>query len=257
MPTGDQARSTARSRRSAGLPWELPAPPRQPRLSREAVVAAAIAVADADGLGAVSIRRVAAELDARTMSLYTYIARKEDLLDLMADEIAGEVLIEGGLPADWREAITLIARREREVARSHPWMVELLGRQPRFGPNSLRHAEQTAAALSGLRLSPRAAWQVATAVDQLVLGQVVFDATQLHGTAAVERSAQIVQYFRELSRTGDFPHLAPLLADGVPVQDSFEQGLGWLLDGIALHHARPAAPPGGGPAPPEQDGRHD
>jgi AcrR family transcriptional regulator len=234
-------------RPSAALPWAEPLPERRPRLTREAVVEAAMQLADAEGLGAVSIRRVAAQLGARTMSLYTYIARKEDLLDLMADEVAGEVLIEGSLPADWRKAITLIARREREVARRHPWMVELLGRQPRFGPNALRHAEQTAAALSGLRLSALAAWQVATAVDHLVLGQVVFDATQLHGTAAVERSERLVQYFRELSRTGDFPHLAPLLADGVPTEDSFEQGLGWLLDGIALQH-------GGGQ---EQDGGHD
>jgi AcrR family transcriptional regulator len=83
---------------------------RRTALTREAIVRAAILLADAEGLDAVSIRRVASELQARAMSLYTYIERKEDLFDLMADEVAAEVLVPGELPRDWREATVVIAR---------------------------------------------------------------------------------------------------------------------------------------------------
>ena len=126
---------------------------RRTSLSREAIVAAAVAIADAEGLDAVSIRRVAADLHARAMSLYTYIERKEDLLDLMADEVAAETLVPGELPADWREATLAIARRERQTTLRHPWLVDLVTRRSalgRVGPNMLRHSEQSIAALAGL-----------------------------------------------------------------------------------------------------------
>ena len=80
----------------------------------------ALQIADAEGLDAVSIRRVAGNLGVRPMSLYTYIDRKEDLIILMRDKANGEVVLGTELPDGWREAVTAIARRTREVMLRHP-----------------------------------------------------------------------------------------------------------------------------------------
>ncbi len=102
----------ARVRPPAQPIWTRPEPgARKPRFSREQIAAAALAIADTEGFEAVSIRRVAAELGAGTMSLYRYISAKSNLVALMDDAIMGESLIPGGqLPADWREALSPIAR---------------------------------------------------------------------------------------------------------------------------------------------------
>ena len=87
--------------------WDRPEPgSRRPRHTREQIAAAALAIADREGFEAVSMRRVAAEVGAGTMTLYHYVRTKDDLIDLMDDAIMGEVLIpDGELPATWREAM--------------------------------------------------------------------------------------------------------------------------------------------------------
>src|SRR3954468_21822899 len=126
---------------------------RRPALTREAMVAAAIRVADAEGIAAVSMRRIATELDARVMSLYSHVARKEDLLDLMADEAAKESLVPEPLPASWRDAVTLLVRRELAAVRRHPWVARGQNRHVAIGPNMLRHVGQSLAAVRELKLS--------------------------------------------------------------------------------------------------------
>ncbi|MGI8336076.1 TetR/AcrR family transcriptional regulator C-terminal domain-containing protein [Actinomadura scrupuli] len=202
---------------------------RRPALTREAIVAAAIELADAEGLAAVSIRRVAARLDARAMSLYTHIDRKDDLLELIRDEVAGELLLEGELPGRWREALTLIARRTRESALRHPWMVDLhaVGGAP--GPNALRHVDQSMAALSGLGLNAVVAWRILSAVDHYTLGCVIQEIMQLRRG---DQSELLGPYLENVAASGDYPHLEPILKNGLPDEQDFERGLGWLLDGI-------------------------
>src|SRR5689334_10791506 len=101
-----------------GLIWIRPAPRQPERPTREEIVAAAVGLADAEGLQAVSIRRVAAALRTRPMGLYSHIARKDDLVDLMLDRVLGEVLVDQ-LPADWRQALRAIAWHTRAAARRH------------------------------------------------------------------------------------------------------------------------------------------
>ncbi|MEU6739279.1 TetR/AcrR family transcriptional regulator C-terminal domain-containing protein [Streptosporangium sandarakinum] len=234
------------SERTQGPVWARDAARRRPKLTREAIVAAAVGIADAEGVDAVSIRRVAAELGARAMSLYTHIERKEDLLDLMADEVTKEILIPGELPGDWREAISAIARSTRAAMRRHPWLAEVVSRRPGVGPNALRHVEQSLAALSDPRIRPEWRPSIVSAVDDYTLGFVIRETLRRetparYGWDPGERDAFIRSFLGEPGVAEEFPNLAPLLAGDAPraidadaaADDEFERGLRWLLDGMA------------------------
>jgi AcrR family transcriptional regulator len=207
---------------------------RRTTLSRSAIVTSAIAIADAEGIDAVSIRRVATDLQARAMSLYTYIERKEDLFDLMADEVATETLVPD-LPAGWREATLVIARHERQTTLRHPWLVELVTRASmvgRVGPNMLRHSEQSVAALAGLDADLTWKRRLLTAVADYSTGFAVREARE-RAAARTGQGEALEPYVRRLIEGGDYPHLAPLLAAPPGDDDNFERGLAWLLDGFA------------------------
>ena len=214
-------------------------------LSRAAIVDAALRIADAEGIGVVSIRRVAAALGARTMSLYTYIDSKDDLLDLMADQVAGELLIDGELPDDWREAITLIARSEREAGLRHPWLVEMVYHRSHavVGPNVLRHLDQSLAAVAGLKLDTQDALRVIAAVDDYMLGFVSRETREREiahrtGLSGAEHLSAVRPYLQRLVDDGEFANLAPLLRGDVAAAEiDFNRGLRWLLDGIEREYS--------------------
>ncbi|MGW2306425.1 TetR/AcrR family transcriptional regulator [Actinomadura luteofluorescens] len=217
----------------SGDVWTRPRGGRRPKLTREAIVEAAIKLADAEGLDAVSIRRIASELGVRAMSLYTHIDAKEDLLDLMYDEVAEEVLVQGTLPDDWREAMMEIARKEREAGLRHPWMLQVAGRSMRIGPNGLRHIEQSMAAAARLTDDPEGMLAIVKTVDHYMLGFITMErqaadaAPQRVQTTPLEQS-----YVQLLVERGELPHLKPFLETSFYRNDSFDLGLKWLLDGI-------------------------
>lgn len=222
--------------------WTRLGPERARRspITRDQVVAAAVELADAEGLDAVSIRRVAAALETRPMGLYSHIARKDDLLELMLDRVVGSEL-DGDLPAAWRAALTELARRTRAVALAHPWIVSALGRRRSFGPSALRHAEQSLEAVAELGLEPAQARDVAAAVDTYVIGHLL---TELGARDAVRRStvptaawrSSMRDYLEDEIAAGDLPRLAGLGPDGLlddgDAEAAFERGLEWLLAGI-------------------------
>lgn len=214
-------------------------------LSREAIVLAAIEIADADGLEAVSIRRLATKLDARPMSLYSHIDRKGDLIDLMVDEVMAGAVIPGGPPTDdWREALRQIAQRTRETTRAHPWMIAAAFHRPFLGPNALRHIDQSLAAVSELPLSPERKRAVLLAVDTYTLGFVRWEVMSPKATGgapcagrpeAAPSAAEIDAYIAAQAAGGDYPHLAKFVGKdmGLSVKaERFEIGLEWLLAGI-------------------------
>jgi AcrR family transcriptional regulator len=217
--------------------WAREAGRRRTTLTRDAIVQAAIVLADAEGIDAVSIRRVATELGARAMSIYTYIDRKEDLLDLMVDEVAADIMVPGELPAGWREATLTIARRERAAVRRHPWMIDLLGRRSaaaHIGPNALRHLEQTLAALTTLDAPREWRLRLIMAVADYTTGFVVREARTPQPPGDELGTSLQQPYLRALLAGDDFPHVTALL-DGAPpaIEDNnFEQGLRWILDGL-------------------------
>lgn len=223
--------------------WSRPEPEQRtprPPLSRSAIVAAAIRLADAEGIDAVSIRRVAALLEARPMTLYRYIGSKEDLLDLMFDELVGQVMpdppgIEGDPPPpdDWRGALVSFASRKRRLCLTHPWVITLYGRRPLVGPHTLELLERSVVALRPLTTSVTKAVRVVNAIDDYTMGHVSRELT-FGAEVTAEWQAAMRPYLCGLADSGRFPTLADLLR--TPAVDdndeTFALGLTWLLDGI-------------------------
>jgi len=230
----------ARGLAPAGLIWTRPPKEQRQRPTREAIVAAATALADTHGLDAVSVRKVAAALNTRPMDLYRYFARKDELIDLMVDEvIAGALLDE--LPPDWRDALAAIARALRAVCLAHPWMVTAAGQQALLGPNVMRHVEQSLEATAALGLDPAKRLAIWRAVDSYTMGHANIRPGQDHsdGSTATDpgRAAAAEAYLQGLAGSGSFPNLAALGTAGLLHNEheelTFETGLGWLLTGIA------------------------
>jgi AcrR family transcriptional regulator len=128
-------------------------------ISVQAIVAAAIRVLDADGLAALSMRRLAEELGTGAASLYWHVGSKDGLLDLVFDELIGEADVPDPDPARWREQLKEVARAQRATTLRHPYAVRLsIGRTP-LGPNALRYSERVLAILRAGGLPPRLAVQ--------------------------------------------------------------------------------------------------
>jgi AcrR family transcriptional regulator len=234
--TSDPAQEPA----PAGLIWTRPPKEKRERPTREAIVAAAIGLADTHGLDAVSIRRVAAALQTRPMDLYRYFARKDELIDLMVDEvIAGALLDE--IPHDWRDALSAIARALRAVCLAHPWMVTAAGRQALLGPNVMRHVEQSLEATAALGIDQTKRLAIWRAVDSYTMGHAHLspgrDQSEGHTANDPSRRAAVEAYLQGLADSGNFPNLAASGAAGLLRNDhdelTFETGLDWLLTGVA------------------------
>jgi len=243
--------------RATGPIWARPEPgARRARFTREQIAEAALAIADAEGFEAVSMRRVAAELGAGTMTLYHYVRTKDELVSLMDNAIMGELLIpEGEMPADWREALTLIARRTRDSLVRHPWTLEAMS-EAQIGPNGIRHMDQSIAAVARLELDDVTRFEIITVVDDYVFGYAM---RRRHPgredpEAMEEWLDRASAYIEEQLATGDFPHLQAIMPEAgmsafwkqleeADFEDGrFERGLARLLDGIELDLQRRRAP---------------
>ncbi len=192
------------------------------KLTRETIAAAALAIADREGFGAVSMRRVAQELNAGAMSLYYYVKTKDDLLAVMDDALMGEALLPS-VPKDWRRALTAIAQSTRAVFLRHPWAVaSMLSAPP--GLNAMRHMEQCLEALSGSRMTSKQKITLLTTVDDFVFGNALREGAP---EAAVDREFALAQV-----ATGAFPRLVEVFGRGPIAADKnrFERGLRALLD---------------------------
>ncbi|CAL9670686.1 TetR/AcrR family transcriptional regulator [Streptomyces sp. enrichment culture] len=219
--------------------WDRPEPPHRPvPLDRERIVAAAVALADEGGLAAVSVRKVAARLDAGPMRLYGFISTKDELFDLMVDAVYAEIL-PGEPPGDWREALHGLAHRTRRAALRHPWLADLLGGRPALGPNALAVSEATLAALDGLTDIDTAMRAVET-VSAYFTGAIRRELADLRAEHATGLSRSEWQrtrgpYLTRMLDTGRFPALAKAVYDGahVDAEETFATGLDWVLDAVA------------------------
>jgi AcrR family transcriptional regulator len=239
-------RAAARTRpgTAATAIWDRPEPAaRRPRFSRDQIAAAALAIADSEGFEAVTMRRIAGALGAGTMSLYRYIETKDDLLALIDDAILGEAVVSGELPADWRDAIALIARRSVQAYLRHPWAIQALqGRSApsgAAGPNALRHFEQCLAALARSPLSQPARLDLLGIVDDYVYGHALRAAELAERAPESNDAAAMLAHIQSRLPAADFPQLAALaagtaarsLADPGLLEARFELGLRFIIDG--------------------------
>lgn len=237
-------------RAAAKTIWDRPEPAtRRPRFSRDQIAAAALAIADDEGFEAVTMRRIASALGAGTMSLYRYIETKDDLLALIDDAILAEAVVPGQLPADWQEALALIARRSVRAYLRHPWAIQALqgrvGPSASAGPNGLRRFEQCLAAVAGSPLSPTARLDLLGIVDDYVYGHVLRAAEVTERTAAGQDATTMLELIQSRLPAADLPHLSGLtigpaarsLTDPRLLEARFELGLRLLVDGAAAGKA--------------------
>ncbi|TMR95316.1 TetR/AcrR family transcriptional regulator [Nonomuraea basaltis] len=131
---------------------ERSGPGRRPGYSREQITRVAVRIADAEGVEATTMRRIGGELGTGAMSLYRYVPRRDDLLDLMIDMVMGELDLPEKPSDDWRSGLSLVAHQIRAAGLRHPWLIALLSGRPTLGPNLLRVHEFALGALDGLGL---------------------------------------------------------------------------------------------------------
>jgi AcrR family transcriptional regulator len=142
--------------RSLGLLWGIRAPATRgpkPGLTIEMIVEAAIAIADADGLAGLSMRRVADRLDVGTMSLYRYVPAKAELFDVMFDRVSDETARPDDAEGGWRGRLEQIARENLALYQRHPWLLELATVRPPLGPGVIAKYDYELRAVEGIGLS--------------------------------------------------------------------------------------------------------
>lgn len=226
--------------------WGLRARPvkgPRPGLSLERIVAAAVAVAASDGLGGVSMGRVAKDLGVSTMSLYRYVAAKDELHVLMQEAAMGPPPAPG-VKAGWREALTQWARAQRRVFRANPWMLRLPLAGPPASPNSAAWWEQGLQALAGTGLEADEEVSVILLVSGFVRNEALL-AGDLDAAAA-SRGVPVAEVVEGRARTLDrlvdpvrHPALSRvreaegLWAPGEPGH-AFTFGLERVLDGVGV-----------------------
>ncbi len=189
---------------------------RKPRFNRDDIAAAAIHIADTEGFEAVSMRRLAAELEAGTMSLYHYVRTKDELLTLVVDAVMGEVVLPPGqrLPREWQAAITLIAKRTRDALRHHPWILDITD-DPSIGPNAVRHFDQSWQALAPLDADFDDKMDLITLVDEYVFGYCLHERNNLKDDP---EESEMVDYFAALLSKDEYPALSALVSEmGLPL----------------------------------------
>jgi AcrR family transcriptional regulator len=223
--------------------WSLPERGERgpkPRYSRAEVAAAAVRIADAEGISAVTMRRVAAELGTGTMSLYNYVPAKEHLVQLMADQAAGEYAYPDRPPGDHRAAIADLARQGRDIARRHPWLPAVMQRQPPMGPGTLRYMDYFLGLLAGTGLGTAAKMEIIAIIHGFALMyggmQAALDEERTRtGVTEREQQAAPVRLLAEAAAAGGYPHLAAALTEPPrqprTADQNFESCLLRLIDG--------------------------
>ncbi|MGH3154730.1 MAG: TetR/AcrR family transcriptional regulator [Streptosporangiaceae bacterium] len=226
----------------------VPPPRRNQRLSRAEIVRAAIAVADAEGPDAISMRRIARELRSGAMSLYWHVGSKEELLDLMLTTLEDEVVMPEP-SGDWRADLRSFACQVRAGMLRHPWAIEFIGSRPPAAPADARNLERVLGTLDGHGLTARASIDIIGTVVTYVLGAVVREGRERRGERDQQRAQAGLspeqldeerKRYRDWFRaSGRYPRIVRLMDEGVDPDDPatrderFEFGLDRVLDGIA------------------------
>ncbi|KAA0921388.1 TetR/AcrR family transcriptional regulator C-terminal domain-containing protein [Streptomyces apricus] len=217
------------------------APSGQATLTLGRIVSAAVAVADTEGLAAVSMRRVAAELGMATMSLYRHVADKDDLMTRMMDTAIAEFPLPTDPPDAWREAIELAARQLWDLFRRHPWFAPALSvTRPQMITSALPYSEWVLATLHAHGLDLQSAFTAHLMLLNYARGVAVSLESEREAEAHSGLDSEEWMDTQEptllaILATGRFPALSLLTTQGydLDLDALFEFGLQRLLDGLA------------------------
>jgi AcrR family transcriptional regulator len=216
----------------------------QPALSREQIVAEAIRLLDAEGIDALSMRRLGAGLGAAATSIYWHVASKDELIELVVDAAYGELEVPAaGDPGDWRAALTRFAHSLRSMILRHPWMAPLLAQAglAHLGPNLMRLTERLAALVEGAGFTGREVRQAVSTVVSYVLGVATSEAawlTTLARAGQSERDLVASLYPAAEQATQAYPRLREHLTEQRELDprqtrdEDFGYGLDRVLDGL-------------------------
>jgi AcrR family transcriptional regulator len=231
-------------RSGAELIWFRPARARrgpQPTWDRDEITRVAVGLADAEGLDAVSMRRIAAELGSGVTSLYWHVSSKDDLHELMADAVIGEIALPDR-SGDWKADLRAIALTTHATLRAHPWLI-LLGIQPGMGPKTRSYGNATLPVFDPLGLDLPTRVNALAAVNNYVFGfvhrAVAWHQLQHRTGLTDEQWDQRLGAYADDAAARD-PELAERMLERFTLagEDSFVFGLDCLLDGIETHLTR-------------------
>ena len=235
------------ARRAAAQPeidliWLRPesgARDQRPALSRDQIVRVAIELADEHGLAAVSTRRIATRLGSGPTSMYWHVPSKADLYELMFDAALGEIELPARPSGDWQADLRALARSTHLMLHRHPWLM-LLGIQPGLGPNTRRYGEYGMRVLGSLGVTAQARTEVLALLNNYLFG---FAHRETARDQLLKRAGLTERQWQQRLRhyATDAHHRDPDLARDIEGRmhltgdDSFEFGLGCILNGIAAH----------------------
>lgn len=249
---GDARRSMALLWRTAGSGDVRTGPGPKPGLSVDVIVDAAIAVADADGMAALSMRAVGERLGRTAMALYTYVPNKSELVDLMYDRVLAELPADYERAAGWRVAVTSWAEDTCAFYLRHPWVLQVSPARPVLGPNEFVVRETVVRILDETGLVARVLRSIVAALFHFVRGaaQTIAESRQAAAATGVSdeewwfaRSALLQEVAPDFAER--FPMAIRLEGERTPrpedetapylehaAKETFDVGLTVLLDGI-------------------------
>ena len=218
---------------------------RPARLTRERVLRSAVAVADAAGVRSLTIRSLAQELGVKPMTVYHYVANKDEILDGIVDVVHGEIDLP--IPGnDWRSEMRRRAHSARRVLRRHPWAIGLMESRTSPGPATLRHHDASIGTLRRAGFSVELTAHVYALLDSYVYGFALQEASLPFDGR--ETAAEVAEPMMQRFPAGEYPHLTEMatefvLQPGYDFGDEFDFGLDLILDALA------GSVPAGGTSP--------
>ncbi|GLZ77468.1 TetR family transcriptional regulator [Actinorhabdospora filicis] len=232
--------------------WTTPGKRPKPALTREQILAKTIEILDAEGIEALSMRRLGAELNAGATSMYRHVANKEQLLELAVDEVYGEVVVPRLTdPAQWRDGMRAMAHSIRAALLKHRWMVSLLGESgvAHLGPNLMRIGNDVLGLFEDSGFKLLEADRLLKVVNCYVIGNAIAEAAWLNSIArsgmtpeewiasmwpAAREAARAYPNLNRLYSAQEEQTVAPDSLDYGSIVAEFDWGLERVLDGLAL-----------------------
>jgi AcrR family transcriptional regulator len=214
-------------------PDRAPHPDRAP-LSRDRVLRAAVALADAGGISSLSMRKLGEALGVEAMSLYNHVAGKSDVLDGMIDIVFSEIDLPSG-DRDWKAAMRRRAVSARQVLRRHRWAIGLMESRSSPGPATLRHHDTVLGCLRRGGFTIEMTAHAYSLLDSYIYGFALQEASLPFGTG--EEAAQVAEEISGQFASGQYPYLTEMAVEhivkpGYDYGDEFETGLDLILDGL-------------------------